>query len=208
MNFILVFALAFQILPEKELLVYETNDKGKTGCISVVSELDSTGYHVTYTSDREINCVLDSLTLGTLFLEKIIGDRRELSASQRSEFEVYYKGNKYRYREADPVYDRHTLDFALRGFLYHHEYKRTFRLHIPEFMIVNADLHVVGEESVSTALGSIACWKLMMKPRVFFINWQFYFWIEQAYPHRFVKYEDSSGENRILLVEYTRQSGI
>ena len=75
-------------------------------------------------------------------------------------------------------------------------------------MIVNADLHVIGEESVNTSLGSITCWKLKMKPRVFFINWQFYFWIEQAYPHRFVKYEDSSGENRILLVEYTRASGI
>ena len=208
MNLLLLVALASQILPEKELLVYETNDKGKIGRISVVSELDSEGYHVTYTSDREINCVLDSVDLSTLFVEKIIGDRRELSASQGNEFEVFYKGSKYRYRETDPVYDRHTLDFALRGFLYYRDYKRTFRLHVPEFMIVNADLEVVGEETVSTSLGSIACWKLMMKPRVFFINWQFYFWIERKYPHRFIQYEDSSGENRISLVDYTRQSGM
>jgi hypothetical protein len=207
-NLVLALALTVHILPEKEQLVYETDDKGKIGHITVVSYLDSAGYHVTYTSDRTINCVLDSIDLSTRFVEKTIGDRLELSASQHNDFEVYFRGTKYRYHEKDPVYDRHTLDFALRGFPYHSGYKKTFRLHIPEFMIVNGELDVVSSETVDTPLGNITCWKLTMKPRVFFINWQFYFWIEQAYPHRFVRYEDSSGENRILLVEYVRLSGI
>jgi hypothetical protein len=208
MNLVLILALALQILPEEELLVYETDDKGKRGRISIVSELDSSGYRVTYTSDRTITCVLDSVNLSTLYVEKIVSGRHELTAEQHEKFEVHFRGNKYRYHETDPVYDRHTLDFALRGFLYHQGFKRTFRLHVPEFMIVNAELELVDEDTIDTELGNIACWKLKMRPRVFFINWEFYFWIEQAYPHRFVKYEDSSGDNRILLVEYTRTSGI
>lgn len=208
MNLVLSLLLAFQILPEKERLLYETNDKGTIGRISVVSELDSTGYRVTYKSDREINCVLDSVDLSTQFVEKIINGRLVLSAAHHDQFEVYFKGTTYRYRETGPVYDRHTLDFAFRGFLYYPTYHRTFRLHIPEFMIVNADLEVVSEETVSTTLGRIACWKLLMKPRILFFSWQFYFWIEQAYPHRFIQYEDSSGENRILLIEYERLCGM
>ncbi len=41
-----------------------------------------------------------------------------------------------------------------------------------------------------------------MKPRIFFLNWKFYFFIEQEYPYRFVKYTDASGENSIVLKEY------
>lgn len=203
----ILFALLLQILPEQELLIYETNDKGKIGSISVVSELRD-GYHVVYTSDRYIAVLLDSLNLSTLQVEKVIDDKLELEARREDDFVVRFRGNRYRYREKDPVYDRHTLDFALRGFLYHDTFKKTFRLHVPEFMIVNAELQVMSEDVVSGPLGDIMCWKLMMKPRVLFINWKFYFWIEKAYPHRFIRYEDSSGENSIRLIEYERASGI
>lgn len=203
----ILFALLLQILPEKELLTYETNDKGKIGSISVVSELKD-GYRVVYTSDRYIAVRLDSLDLSTLQIEKLIDDKLVLEARQEDDFIVRFRGDKYRYHEKGPVYDRHTLDFALRGFFYYDSFKKTFRLHIPEFMIVSAELEVMGEEVVSGPLGDIRCWKLMMKPRILFFNWKFYFWIERAYPHRFIKYEDSSGENSILLVQYERASGI
>jgi hypothetical protein len=41
-----------------------------------------------------------------------------------------------------------------------------------------------------------------MKPRVIFFGRRFFFYIEKEYPHRFVKYTDSSGKNSITLVEY------
>lgn len=204
---VILFALLLQVLPEKELLTYETIDKGKIGSISVVSELKD-GYRVVYTSDRYIEVLLDSLDLSTLQVEKLIDDKRVLEVRQEDDFVVRLRGNRYRYREKGPVYDRHTLDFALRGFFYHDTFKKTFRLHVPEFMIVNAELEVLSEDVVSGPLGDIRCWKLMMKPRVLFFNWKFYFWIERAYPHRFIKFEDSSGENGIHLIEYERASGL
>ncbi|MDH7504501.1 MAG: hypothetical protein QHJ82_17560, partial [Verrucomicrobiota bacterium] len=48
-----------------------------------------------------------------------IGSRWELSVKRNHIFEVNYQGRKNYYREVEPVYDRHTLDFVLRGFSYH-----------------------------------------------------------------------------------------
>jgi hypothetical protein len=198
---ILLF-ICLQLLPEKECLIYETNDKGKIGEIEVTLHKDSLGYHIVYTSDRIIEIVLDSLNLGTLYINKTIDGKQALKIERDGEeFTVYFRGNRMIYHAQGPVYDRHTLDFALRGFKYHRVFEDTFRLHIPEFMIVNAELKVVGEESIAGPLGEILCWKIQMTPRVLFTRMKFFFWIEKDWPHRFVKYSDSSGENYILLVE-------
>jgi hypothetical protein len=94
------------------------------------------------------------------------------------------------------------LDFALRQFDYHLGFKELFRLHVPELTIVNAELEVLGETTVSTDLGIIDCWEVQMKPRVIFTNRRFFFYIEREYPHRFVKYTDSSGKNIVTLIKY------
>ncbi|UCG29114.1 MAG: hypothetical protein JSV53_06200 [candidate division WOR-3 bacterium] len=202
----IVFILFLQILPEHELMVYATDDKGKIGSIDVVSNLDSLGYHVVYTSDRIIEIRLDSLNLGTVYVKKVVGGETELLVERNEDFDVYFKGRECRHREKSVVYDRHTLDFALRGFDYEFGYKSRFRLHIPEFMIVNADLEVQGETVVDTPAGIFDCWVVRMKPRILFFNKQFFFYIEKEYPHRFVKYSDASGENSILLKYYEASS--
>ncbi|MGB9719967.1 MAG: hypothetical protein ACPL28_00600 [bacterium] len=189
-------------MPDSEHIVYETNDRGKIGQIEVVSVKDTTGYHIRYTSDRTIDAILDTINLQTLYLNKIIGSRWELNVKRNHIFEVNYQGRKNYYREVEPVYDRHTLDFVLRGFSYHKDFKKRIRLNVPEFMIINADLELIGEDSVYAPAGSFDCWKIMMIPRVIFTKMKFYFYIEKEYPHRFVKYMDSSGKNKIILKEY------
>jgi hypothetical protein len=199
---VILLFLCLQLLPKTEFFIYKTNDKGKIGTIQVTSHKDSLGYHIMYTSDRIIEIVLDSLTLGTLYVKKTIDGRQALKIERdKEEFTVYFRGNKTTYHENGPVFDRHTLDFALRGFTYHTLFEDTFRLHIPEFMIVNAELKILGEEIIAGPCGEILCWKLQMIPRVLFIRIKFYFWIEKDEPHRCVKYADSSGENYILLAE-------
>jgi hypothetical protein len=190
-------------LPDSEHIIYETNDKGKIGQIEVISVRDSTGYHILYTSDRIVEAVLDTIDLKTLYLNKVIQGHWELTVRRNRIFEVNYRGRKNFYRETDPVYDRHTLDFVFRGFAYHIDFKKRIRLNVPEFMIINADLEVIGEDSVTTPVGSFDCWKIMMIPRVIFTKMKFYFYIEKTYPYRFIKYTDSSGKNSIILKEYT-----
>jgi hypothetical protein len=200
---ILVLFLYLQILPEKEILVYKTDDKGKIGKIEITSQKDSLGYHIYYVSDREIEVILDSVNLGTIYIYKTINNKLDYKFSKNKHFKVYFKRRNVTYREDGPVYDRHTLDFALRRFEYASDFKKIIRLHVPELMIINAELKVVGEEIIKGPVGDVSCWKIEMKPRIFFIRMKFYFWIEKEYPYRFVKYEDSSGKNSILLIEYT-----
>ncbi len=190
------------ILPDTEYIVYETNDKGKIGAIEVTLKKDTAGYYVIYKSDRIVEAILDTTDLQTLYLNKIIKGRWELSVKRNHFFEVNYQGRKNYYNEKNPVYDRHTLDFVLRGFQYHRDFKKRIRLNVPEFMIINADLEVVGEDTVNVPVGEFDCWKVMMIPRVVFTKMKFYFYIEKSYPHRFVKYTDSSGKNSIILKEY------
>jgi len=190
------------LLPDSEYIVYETNDKGKIGMIEVRLKKDTTGYYVIYISDRIVEAILDTNDLQTLYLNKIIKGKWELSVKKNHLFEVNYKGRKNYYKEDAPVYDRHTLDFVLRGFLYHRDFKKRIRLNVPEFMIINADLEVIGEDTIVTPVGLFDCWKIMMIPRVVFTKMKFYFYIEKPYPHRFIKYIDSSGKNSIILKEY------
>lgn len=190
------------ILPDNEYIVYETNDKGKIGAIEVTLKKDTAGYYVIYKSDRIVEAILDTTDLQTLYLNKIIKGRWELSVKRNHFFEVNYQGRKNYYNEKNPVYDRHTLDFVLRGFQYHRDFKKRIRLNVPEFMIINADLEVVGEDTVNVPVGEFDCWRVMMIPRVVFTKMKFYFYIEKSYPHRFVKYTDSSGKNSIILKEY------
>ncbi|MEO0126130.1 MAG: hypothetical protein ABIL44_00080 [candidate division WOR-3 bacterium] len=190
------------VLPDSEYIVYETNDKGKIGMIEVILKKDTVGYNVIYKSDRIVEAILDTINLQTLYLNKIIRGRWELSVKKNHLFEVNYQGRKNHYDEKNPIYDRHTLDFVLRGFKYQRDFKKRIRLNVPEFMIINADLEVIGEDIVSVPAGTFDCWKIMMIPRVVFTKMKFYFHIEKSYPHRFVKYTDSSGKNSIVLKEY------
>jgi len=190
------------LLPKLEHIVYETNDKGKMGKIVIDSRHDSLGYHVVYVSDRVIEAVLDTLNLKTLYLKKVIGDNLNIEIFNDQSYRVFYKNREKKYSNKDPIFDRHTLDFVLRGFELGPQFKKRIRLGVPEFMIINADLETVGEDIVQTPVGTFDCWKLRLVPRVIFTKMIFYFWIEKEYPHRFVKYRDSSGKNQILLIEY------
>ncbi len=199
----MIFLLLFlNVLPDKEILVYEFNDKGKIGTMDIRSEKDTLGYHVVYKwEDRVVEIAFDTLDMSTVYIHKTIGGKLTLEVRKKDgEFTVNFKGRRITYQEKDPVYDRHAIEFALRGFDYSADFKKMIRFHIPEFMIINTELEVVGEDTVSGPLGEISCWKVRMTPRILWIRWKFYFWIEKDYPHRFIKYEDSSGKNRILLV--------
>lgn len=196
------FSAAGPLLPDNEYSVYETNDKGKVGKIEVKLTKDSTGYHITYISDRRVEAILDTENLQTIYLNKIIKEKWELSVKKNDVIEVNYQGRKSFYKETEPVYDRHTLDFVLRSFIYYPGFKKRIRLLVPEFMIINADLEIIGEDSVTTPAGVFDCWKIMMKPRVVFTRIKFYFYIEKKFPHRFVKLLDSSRKSSIILKGY------
>ncbi|MEO0226525.1 MAG: hypothetical protein ABIL70_00555 [candidate division WOR-3 bacterium] len=189
-------------IPDKETILYETYDNGKTGTIKISLNKDTIGYRITYSSDRFIEVILDTSNLQTLYLNKFVEGKWELTINRKGMlFEVNYKNNKRTYKE-EPVFDRHTLDFVLRGFEYYLGFQKRIRLNVPEFMVVNADIKVIGEEYVLVPIGEIACWKIEMHPRIIFIKKRFFFWIEKEYPHRFVKYQDSEGKNQIILKEY------
>ncbi len=194
--------LLMQIIPKHESMEYETNNKGKIGAIQVTSNFDSIGYHVTYVSDRIIEVILDSTNLSTRYVRKKIDGRTVLEITTSGGFDVSFRGREYRYDNDRVVYDRHTLDFALRGFGYAPGFKEKFWLHAPEVTIVNAELEVVDEVTIATPAGEFSCWKIKMKPRILFFNWRFFFYIEKEYPHRFIKYNDSSGGNSIVLKRY------
>jgi len=198
----MLFALFLALLPDQEHILYETNDKGKMGRIVIESQRDSLGYHVFYVSDRVIEVILDTLNLETRYLKKVIGDKLNIEIINDESYRVFYNGREKKYSNSDPVFDRHTIDFVLRGFDLGPNFKKRIRLGVPEFMIINADLETVGEDTVRTPAGSFECWKVRLIPRVIFTKMKFYFWIEKGYPHRFVKYRDSSGKNQILLIEY------
>jgi hypothetical protein len=191
------------MIPEHESMIYETNDKGKIGTIKVNSRHDSLGYHIVYVSDRVIEVTLDNTNLSTLYVRKTIGTDTVLVITKEEKFNVTFMGREYKHNNGSAVYDRHTLDFALRGFSYAPGFKEIFRLHVPELTIVNAELEVLEEAVVTTPAGEFACWKIKMKPRILFFSWVFYFYIEKEYPHRFVKYTDSSGKNSIILKSYS-----
>jgi len=198
----ILFFILLQILPEKEFIVYETDDKGKIGTMEITSEKDSLGYYVIYRWEKILEVVLDSLDMSTLYVKKTTDDKVELEISKEKDFNDNLRGRRHTYRDVGAVYDRHAIEFALRGFKYSKDFKQTIRFHVPEFMIVNAELKVIGEETVSGPIGEILCWKIELKPKVLFFSWKFYFWIEEDYPHRFIRYEDSSGDHSIMLIEY------
>ena len=200
----MIFIFLFlYLLPQKESIVYRTDDTGKIGTRDVTAQKDSLGLHVIYEwEDRILEVIFDTMDMSTVYVKKTIADKIVLEITREDEFKVYFKGDRVNHPLEDPIYDRHALEFALRGFKYDEDFKKTIRFHVPEFMVIRADLEVIGDDVVSCPLGEIQCWKLMMTPRVLFIKWKFYFWIEKDYPHRFIKYEDSSAKNSILLIEY------
>jgi len=202
MNLLLVL---LTLLPRYETIVYETIDKGKRGTMNIAAEKDSMGYHAVYTwEDRMIDIVFDSLTMATRYVSKTIGGKQVLEARQNEKFDVKFKGGRYSYRESKPVYDRHAVEFALRGFDYSPDFSTTIRFHVPELMVISADINVVGEETITSPAGTFICWKVQMEPRVLFIKIKLYFWIEKEYPYRFVKYSDTKGDHSILLIEYSK----
>lgn len=200
-----VFFLLLSLLPSFETIVYQTVDKGKTGTMHIAAVKDSGGYHAVYTwEDRTIDIVFDSLTMATRSVSKTIGDKTVLRAEQKENFEVEFDGGRHSYREKHGVYDRHAMEFALRGFGYKDDFKTTIRFHVPELMVINADVTVVGTESVACPVGTFECWKVEMKPKVLFISISLYFWIEKNYPHRFIQYRDTKGDHSILLIGYDK----
>jgi len=198
---ILLFVL--QVLPAQENYTYETNDKGKIGTMDITVQKESLGYHVVYTwEDRILELIFDTLNMSTIYVKKTIGEKLELEIKREKKFNVFLKGRKFSYRVDKPIYDRHAIEYALRGFNYDARKKFTIKFHVPEFMVIDAEINVLGEEIISCPLGDIACWKVEMVPKVLFFKWRFYFWIEKDYSKRFVKYSDSSGKNSILLIDY------
>jgi hypothetical protein len=192
-----------QLLPSSEKYTYETNDKGKMGTMDIVVNLDTSGYHVFYTWENKVlELIFDTLDMSTKYVKKTAGEKVELEVQRREKYDVFFKGRKFSYKISDPIYDRHAIEYALRGFDYSDNLKRNIRLHVPEFMVVNAEVNVLGDEVVDCPLGSFDCWKVEMVPKVLFVKWRFYFWFEKKYPKRFIKYSDSSGDNSILLIKY------
>jgi hypothetical protein len=187
-------------------MTYETYDKGKTGQMAVTARVESLGYHVIYRwEDRVIDIVFDTRDMSTVYVEKTVGDKLELHAEKKREYEVRFKGSRHshRYEHDAPIYDRHAIEYALRGFKYSDAFKKTIRFHVPEFAIVNADITVVDQGTIDIeSLGSIECWKVKLSIKVLFFGWMSYFWIEKAHPNRFVKFEDEKGEHMIRLIEY------
>jgi hypothetical protein len=201
----ILFVLFISLLPDSEIIVYQTIDKGKEGTMHIAAVKDSRGYHAVYTwEDRVIDIVFDSITMATRSVIKTIGDKTVLRAEQKENFEVEFNGGRHSYHEKQGVFDRHAAEFALRGFEYADDFKTTIRFHVPEFMVINADVTVLGTDTVSCPVGTVECWKVEMKPKVLFISISFYFWIEKSYPHRFVKYSDTKGDHSILLIEYDK----
>ncbi len=172
-------------------------------------EKTEVGYHTFYRwEDRMIEIIFDTIDMSTVYVKKILGKYKELEAKKSNhKFNVHFRGTVYYYDLKEPIYDRHAIEFAFRGFDFHKNFKKRIRFHVPEFMVINADVEVVDEEVLSSPLGEIACWKIRMTPRVIFTKMKFYFWIEKEYPYRFIKYEDSSGKNRIRLIEYNVGEG-
>jgi len=204
----MIILLLVSLLPSQETMTYETYDKGKTGQMAVTALIDSLGYHVIYRwEDRIIDIIFDTLDMSTVYVEKTVGDNVELHAEKKTEYEVLFKGSKFshRYDHDAPIYDRHAIEYALRGFTYTDTYKKTIRFHVPEFTIVNADVTVVDQGTIgSEALGNIDCWKVKLAVKVLFFGWSSYFWIEKDAPHRFIKFEDEKGEHMIRLIEYQK----
>jgi hypothetical protein len=199
------FFLISLVIPSHESFVYQTDEKGRLGTIDVTLNKDTAGYRIHYVSDRVIDVILDTSDFRTLYVNKLVKGKWELSIEQQKKFMVNFKGKKASYNEKGPVYDRHTLDNALRGFEYSAKFAQRIRLNVPELMVINADLSVVGSETINAPVGDIMCWKILMEPRVLIIKKKFYFWIEKEFPHRCVKYTDSSGNNVILLIKYSGQ---
>jgi hypothetical protein len=195
------------LLPSTEHYLYETNDKGKIGTMDISVEKDTIGFHVLYTwEDRILEVIFDTLDMSTVYVKKTAGKKVELEIKREEKFNVVFRGRRYTYGYENhaPIYDRHAIEYAIRGFSLGEGFKKTIRFHVPEYMVINADVHVIDQEVVTSPIGDILCWKVEMKPNVWFINWRFYFWIEVEYPHKFVQYKDSSGKNTIMLIEYTR----
>jgi hypothetical protein len=199
---VIAIFLFLQLLPPFESVLYETDEDGKIATLAATLRRDSLGYHIFYVSDREITILLDTTDLSTLYAKKVIDGEMVFEFVRSDHIEVFFNGRTYTHNDKEPVYDRHTLDFAFRGFEYYDGFKTMIRLHVPELTIVNAEVEVMGEENVATPVGAFDCWKVRMKPRVIFFGRRFFFYIEKEYPHRFVKYTDSSGKNSITLVEY------
>jgi len=206
----MITLLFFVLLPVPETMTYETYDKGKTGQMAVAAQVESLGYRVTYTwEDRVLEVIFDTLDMSTVFVKKTVGGKVEMLAERKDEFEVLFKGSRYshRYDADEPIYDRHAIEYALRGFTYTGAFKKTIRFHVPEFMIVNADVTVADQGTiVSETLGSIECWKVKLAIKVLFFGWSSYFWIEKDDPHRFIKFEDEKGEHMIRLIEYQKDT--
>ena len=199
----LILIFIIQLLPSSENYTYETNDKGKIGTMKVAVELDTAGYNVIYTWENKVlELIFDTVDMSTKYVKKNTGDKVEFEAQRKEKFNVFFKGRKFSYNVDKPIYDRHAIEYALRGFDYYSNLKRNIKLHVPEFMVVSAEINVLGEETVNCPLGNIVCWKVEMVPKVLFVKWRFYFWFEKEYPKRFIKYSDSSGKNSILLIDY------
>lgn len=198
---VLLIALC-ALLPEREKFAYETDERGRIGRLAVTQHLDSAGYHVQYESDRTVDVLIDPVDFSTLAVRKVVNGKVELTIEKKKDFRVDYKGKVSTYREKKPIYDRHTLDYVMRHYDYTEDFSARIRLSIPEFMVVNADIAVVGEETLASPLGDIACWKVAFVPRIIFVKAEIYFWIEKDYPHRCMKYADTSGRRQVLLIEY------
>ncbi len=188
-------------LPSTESIIYRTEEKGKVGYLTAEMRMDDSTIRVYYTSDRQVETVIDRQDLKTLWVRKIINGRKDFEYRRTGDtISVYYQGNENTYRRPDLIFDRHTLDYVLRAQDYNYNFQREIFIHLPELGIKKAILKVVGDTVTTTALGEFDCWRIALIARVLFIKLKLYFLIEKQYPHRYIKYDD--GKRKMEIFKY------
>ncbi len=192
-------------LPLVEETVWFTAEDGKSGhLVSKVNMTDS-AVCVYYESDRTIEALLDKKNYQTIWVRKIIKGIKAFEFNRSGDtIRIYDRGKNRTYIIDEKVYDRHALDYVLRTFQYHSDFKKSICVHLPELGIKRTLVKVVGEDNVATALGDIPAWQIELSAGILFLRWRFYFLIEKDYPHRFLKYRD--GHHIMEIIKYQCKS--
>lgn len=202
MLFSTIFGLIFAVteLPASELIVYRTQEKGRVGYLTADIRRDSGKIFINYTSDRILDVTIDQQDLRTLYVRKIIAGVKDYEFERTGDsIWALYRGKEKVYHIAQPVYDRHTLDYVFRR-PYDSLYRKEILLSLPELGVKKVVLHVMGTEMVKTELGEIPCWRVVMTAKVLFLKFELVFLMEKEYPYRYVRFGDK--KRRMTIFKY------